>query len=384
MSSHYFLPAEYAQRLANVRELMGKADLDILLVTGPEDIFYLSGHHTQGYYTFQAVLVPAVGNPILLARRGELVNGMVHSDFRSFLPYDDFDDPVEVVAEAIRSFPQVHRVGADLSDWFLTPARHLQLADRLRPHALLVDSGRLVGALRIIKSPSEVEYIRDAGRIAARGMNAGIEAVREGGFDDHIAGAILGTMAAEGSEYLAMQPFVAVAERSGNMHSAWEHRRLKQGDLVFLEIAACRARYHAALMRTALVGTVVPPHIADWYQICRDVVAGIIERAKPGASSSEIAEAVSKTPGVVEEFKMGRKRVGYSIGIAFAPDWGEGHLMDLKVGDDRALQVGMTFHVPFAMRETNSHGVGFSETIYVGEDGAEKLTEFGEELFLRP
>jgi Xaa-Pro dipeptidase len=136
-------------------------------------------------------------------------------------------------------------------------------------------------------------------------------------------------------------------------------------------------------MRTVFVGTEVPGEIQAWYEICQGVVGAIIDRARPGVRSGEIAEAVRNIPGVAEEFKTGRKRVGYSIGIAFAPDWGEGHLMDLKVDDDRQLQPGMTFHVPFAMRETNSHGVGFSETIHVTANGAEKLTAFTDELFLR-
>lgn len=382
MPAHFFAAEEYADRLAKLRRSMGEAGLDVLLVTGPEDIFYLSGHHTQGYYTFQSVLVTASGAPVLIGRRGELVNARANSFFDAYLPYDDLDDPVDVAAKAITSFGNVRRVGVDLDDWFLTAARYLRLTSILGG-CEVVDSGRMVGNLRIIKSAQEVEYIREAGRLAAKGMAAAVDAVHEGAFDDHIAGAILGTMASAGSEYLGMEPFVAVGERSGNMHSAWDHRQIEHGDLVFLEIAACRRRYHAALMRSVFVGGKAPGHVEAWYQICRDVVGNIIELAKPGVPAGDIAQAVARTPGVVEEFKTGRKRVGYSIGIAFAPDWGEGHLMDLKVGDERLLEAGMTFHVPFAMRETNSHGVGFSETIHIVATGAEKLTEFPEELFLR-
>jgi Xaa-Pro dipeptidase len=382
MPARFFSEDEYAKRLASLRRSMHQAGIDVLLVTGPEDVFYLSGHHTQGYYTFQALLVPASDTPVLIGRRGELVNAASNSPVDSFVPYDDFDDPIEVAARAIGSFGNVHRVGIDLNDWFLSPARYQQLA-RLLGGLEVVDSGRMVGALRIIKSPQEVTYIREAGRFAAAGIQAGIDAVQPGAFDHEVAGAILGAMVKSGSQYLAMEPFVGVGERSGNMHSAWDNRQIQTGDLVFLEVAACRYRYHAALMRSVYVGRKVPAHINAWYQICRDVVGNVIDMTKPGVKSGAIAAAVGRTPGVVEEFKAGRKRIGYSIGIAFAPDWGEGHLMDLKAGDDRPVEAGMTFHVPFAMRKTNSHGVGFSETIHVGARGAEKLTEFPDELFVR-
>ena len=45
-----------------------------------------------------------------------------------------------------------------------------------------------------------------------------------------------------------------------------------------------------------------------------------------------------------------RKRAGYSIGIAFAPDWGEGGILSLYTGVTTELRPGMTFHIPLALR----------------------------------
>ena len=44
---------EYRQRLANVRQQMATREIDTLLVNTPENIFYLSGHRTPGYYVYQ-------------------------------------------------------------------------------------------------------------------------------------------------------------------------------------------------------------------------------------------------------------------------------------------------------------------------------------------
>ena len=58
-----------------------------------------------------------------------------------------------------------------------------------------------------------------------------------------------------------------------------------------------------------------------------------------------------------------RKRTGYSIGISFAPDWGEGNILGLYHDIDVPLEPGMVFHVPVALREWGKFTVAVSETV---------------------
>ena len=74
-------------------------------------------------------------------------------------------------------------------------------------------------------------------------------------------------------------------------------------------------------------------------------------------------------------------RSAYSIGIAFAPDWGEGHIMSIRHEDPRVLQPNMTFHnIPW-VQIPGRGGVGMSETIRVTENGCELLTNFERKLY---
>ncbi|MDA0676003.1 MAG: aminopeptidase P family N-terminal domain-containing protein, partial [Proteobacteria bacterium] len=59
---------EYRQRLARVRKNMEKAGADVMLVTAPENIYYLLGYHTVGYFSFQVLIVALDRDPIMLAR----------------------------------------------------------------------------------------------------------------------------------------------------------------------------------------------------------------------------------------------------------------------------------------------------------------------------
>jgi Xaa-Pro dipeptidase len=75
-------------------------------------------------------------------------------------------------------------------------------------------------------------------------------------------------------------------------------------------------------------------------------------------------------------------RTGYSIGVNYAPDWGEGHIMSIQEGDERPLQAGMTFHLIPTLQEWPKSVVGVSDTVLVTDTGSEVLTQFPRDLFV--
>jgi Xaa-Pro dipeptidase len=81
-------------------------------------------------------------------------------------------------------------------------------------------------------------------------------------------------------------------------------------------------------------------------------------------------------------FENYKKRTGYSIGCSYPPDWGEGHIIDIKKNDPRILESGMVFHIPPVLRVLNKYGTGISETVVVTDYGCEVLTNFDRELFV--
>src|SRR5262245_41557982 len=58
-----FPKAEYDRRLDALRRRIAEKNFDLVLLSGPENIFYLTGQQTPGYYTFQCLCVPASGEP---------------------------------------------------------------------------------------------------------------------------------------------------------------------------------------------------------------------------------------------------------------------------------------------------------------------------------
>ena len=230
-----------------------------------------------------------------------------------------------------------------------------------------------------MKSAAEIGYIREACAVADKSMQAGLDAIRAGVNEDEAAAAMFSAMILAGGEYLGMEPFISSGYRSGNMHSAWGHKVIGEGETLLLEVAGSRNRYHGALMRAAYTGTPTD-EIKRATEVCIASLNAALDAIKPGVTAGEVDEACRGTierAGMYEQF---RKRTGYSIGAAFAPDWGEGHIMSLQRDDERVLLPGMVFHIPPALRVPNRYGVGFSETILVTETGCEVLTTLPREL----
>lgn len=378
-----FTMEEFQARIQKVKNSMEKQGLDLLLVNTPENVFYLTGHKSPGYYMYMCLVVPLEGEMTLVLRRGEVGNAQVYSwlEGDGLVAYDDTDDPLQKTVDVVmeKGF-KGGKVGVEFTSWFLTTKNFIDLKEKLA-NAEIVDASGTVEQARMIKSSKEIEYIETACKIVDKAMAKGIARIHPGCKEKEVAAEFFSEMCLQGSEYYGTEPYVASGPRAGAMHSSWGERIIQSGESVLLEMAATVNRYNGALMRTVHVGK-PSETIKEWSKVCIEALNAAIDAIKPGVTSEFVDEAcrgVIERAGLYENY---RKRTGYSIGIAFAPDWGEGHIMSLQKGDHRVLEPGMVFHMPPALRELGAYGVGFSETVVVTETGCQVLGNTKRELLI--
>jgi Xaa-Pro dipeptidase len=368
-----FPKAELDARIAAARRALGERGIDVFIVTGPENIFYLTGQQTPGYYTFQALLLPVDAEPHFVVRQLELNNLVANSFLDNVHPYGDGVDAIGFTVELIdRLGWKNKRIAIDERGWFLPVAAYKALAARLDA---LQDGAGVIERLRAVKSPAEIAAIRRAATYVDAGMTAGLGAIRAGASENEVVAAMISAAVAAGSEYLGMEPLVSSGPRSGVPHGTWRRRRLEPGDPVFYEMAACHSRYHAALMRSAWFGA-PPDEARRMMDTCLAALDAALAKLRPGNTCADVhraCQAVIDRDGYTDAF---RKRTGYSIGISFAPDWGEWQVLSLYEGVDTPLQPGMVFHIPPALRIYGRFTVGVSETALVTETGCEPLGTF--------
>ncbi len=383
--------AEYRERIQQVQQRMDRAGMEALLVADPANMNYLAGYDGWSFYVPQMVIVvESDPEPYWIGRpqdaNGARLTTWLSSDHIRSYPeaYIQSADhhPMEVVATLLRELRLDRRpIGLELDAYYFTAAAYLAL-QRLLPAAAWRDASLLVNWVRSVKSPAELTLMREAAAIAQYAMETAL-AVIEPGVQEADAAAQIFRAEIEGVEglpgdYPAIVPLMPSMERTTASHLTWVDRIYQVGDVVNLELAGCRHRYHAPLARTLYLGT--PPD--DYRRLADIVLTGVdaaLQAVRPGAVCEEVEAAWRRCLAASGYEKA--SRLGYAVGIGYPPDWGE-HTMSLRAGDRTLLRPGMTFHLIAGMW-IEPRGLEISETVAVTETGVEVLTHFTRDLLTK-
>lgn len=211
-------------------------------------------------------------------------------------------------------------------------------------------------------------------------MAAGFAAARVGATEDDIAGEVWRALV-HGSEAPAYAPFICSGPRTYMPHATWAGRRLGPGDALFMEVGGSVNRYGAAMLRCGVVGQ-PSTQILTMAEACKNALEETIRAMKPGVPSQAVHAVCQRALAEAGWGGYHRHRTGYSMGIGFAPDWGEGHIKSLAADDAEPLEAGMVFHVIPSLPVEGVAGIALGETVLVTEHGGEALTHFDRDLFI--
>jgi Xaa-Pro dipeptidase len=372
---------EYRARLQLTRTRMAENGWQLFMSTTPENMYYLTGFNSRGYYSYQCLFIPLDGEPFMVTRHLDAVNVDHQTWMEPGYDYQDEEDPIALTASALRERGFERCVmGVETSSWFLTAQTYLLLKDSL-PSVSFQDASAFIEQQRMIKSPAEVEYVRGAAKAVEAGMAAAIEATREGAFDRDVAAAGYNARILAGSEYVASPMYVQTGPGSAIAHNNWDGRRIERSDVIFYEMGASFKRYHAATMRTAVIGE-PSDVVARASAATREGFEAAFARMRLGATSDEVDRAcrdIMVKRGFEQYHGL---RLGYHIGIGYPPTWVGRGTFSLNKGSQDILKAGMIFHVIPSLRMPGVGGFGHSETVLVTERGAENLTSFESKLFV--
>jgi len=378
-----FSEAEFQRRLDGLRATMRADGLDAFISFTPENLYYLTGHDTPGYYFYQACLVTLDHKPVNVLRRIETTNTLGRSWSRQAVSYEDRDDPVEKTLGLLHELGVAgKKVGSESESWFVTPKRYAQLQAGVEAAGgSLVDASGSVEAMRVIKSPEELATIRRGARAVEKAMDAAIKASHVGTNENEVAAEMMEALIKAGGEYAGLPPFITSGPRTSLCHSTWKGRVYEQGDVLDYELPGVVNRYCASLFRC---GSIAQPsdEVRKRADVVLEALAAVIAAIKPGATSHAVHQA---SKGAFERGGMGHllgHRTGYSVGINYPPDWGEGQIMSIWEGDQRPLRPGMTFHLVPGFMDLGKHAIVISETVLVTDSGCEVVTNYPRDFFV--
>lgn len=382
---------EYLERIEKTKQRMLDAGMDVLVVSDPANMNYLTGYDGWSFYVPQVVVVAVdLATPLWIGR-GMDVAGARHTTFLSadhIIGYpDDYvqnpvKHPLNFVADEIKHRGWEKRdIGVEMDAYYFSARGFLALQKDL-PQARIKDANLLVSWVRLIKSDVEIGYMKEAGKISEKVMQTALDHISPGVREcDAVAAVYQAQMAGMpefGGDYPAIVPMMPTGEKTSAPHLTWTDDPYENNQSVNLELAACRHRYHSPLARTAYLGKNPPQKLSS---LAAHTVEGLnltLDAIKPGLRCEEVElvwrQHIAKA-GLEKE-----SRIGYAMGLNYPPDWGE-HTASLRPGDKTVLAPNMTFHMILGMWMDN-YGFECSESFRVTESGCETLADFPRKLFL--
>jgi len=381
MSKHDFAAEEFASRRARAREAIGAAGLDWFLAIHPVSIRWLTGSDAKSYQEFQCLLISAKPGPIcVLTRNGE------RQEFRDDALVDELrtwgggepEDPIAALEE-FADYLGVRgtRIGMEVPGYYLHPHHYLQIK-RLFGESRVTEATNLIHDLTLVKSETELDYIREASRIADVAMARFAMSLAEGRSELEIAAEVYHALLSHGSGMAASPINLVSGERSCFSHGAPTDRKMRRGDFGNVEYGATCKRYTSTIGRQFCLGEPTP-RMRELYDLVRRASDACIAEIRAGVPAVVPHEAAKQ---VIADAGLDRARVhlsGYGLAPGSPPTWSEPiHLFGKSA---YTLQAGMVVTVePPVFLGDECLGARIIDNLLITDDGAHILSRFSRDL----
>lgn len=370
----HFERREFDDRQARAAAALRETGLDAILLFAPESHLWLTGYDTFGFAMFQTMVLSADGDIHLMTRMPDLRQACHTSTLA--------EDQITIWPEHEGSNPAVHlkdllermglsgkRIGFESQTAGLTDYNG-QLLRAALPG--LTDASDLIRALRRIKSPAEIKMHRRAAALSDDALDAAIQTTHSGAFEGDILAAMQGAVFKGGGDY-AGNEFILGSGPGALLCRYYSGRRtLDAQDQLTLEWSGVYARYHAAMMRTVVVGK---PNASQthMFNAAKEAIEACEDAIRPGDPMGNVFDAHAK---VFDARGLGHARLqacGYGMGAVYNPIW-----VDFPMfyeGNPLPMQAGQVFFLHMILMDSDAGlAMTLGHSVLVTGTGVERLS----------
>lgn len=362
---------EYSDRVSRTRQAMAEHGIDVLLAYAPEDIYYLCGFDSPGYYAYQFLALPREREPVLFVQEVEQAIADDTTWVEDVRPWAHGEDNVGRTIELIKELiGDTGTIGYQGQASFFRVATYERLRKELSNHDF-VDASDIVAEMRLIKSPAEIAYVRQAARYADIGMQVAIDAVHEGVKETEVAAAMYDAIYRAGSGYAGMPFLISSGPHSAYLHGTATERKVRSGEVVTMEVGGVAARYNVNMLRSAVVGE-PSERVIKIHAVLEEAVLAAEEAVKPGVPVADIDRITRKITAEYDKYRL--HRTGYGLEAGYPPAWMG--ILSIHEADPHVLAPGMVFSIePTIAMYDQDLGVVLGDQVMVTDDGCEVLTK---------
>jgi len=378
----HFSKTEFQGREKSVIYSLREKNLDALLIFRQESMYWLTGFDTFGYVFFQCLVLTAKGEKILLTRTPDLrqaQNTSIIKDIRIWIDKDGASPSNELKNILYELNLGKKNIGVEYESYGLTGGNALRLNQSLVDFSLK-DESFLISKLRLVKSPSELSYVRKAAHLADKALEKAWGLAHPGTDESSILAAMQSEIFLGGGDYPGNEFIIGSGEDALLCRYFSGRKKLKDFDQLTIEFAGVYRHYHSALMRTIPIGKAKKEHL-EMHQLCTETLGACSKALKPGNLAGDVFEAHRK---IIDNSKYKSARLnacGYSLGTTFAPNWMDWPM--LFANNPVPIEVNQVFFMHMILMHSESKtAMNLGETYLGTKKGCERLGKLSLDLVI--
>jgi Xaa-Pro aminopeptidase len=377
---------EYKDRLARIHGLMEAGNFEGLVLTEPTNLTYCTGY--RSYLTnsrsrpFFSVIQYGE-EPILVLPNLEVGSGRKTSwvsDVRGWGQgqYAEAPDSLTLVKQVVEDASlQNSRLGIEMDNGQrvgLTIGQWQGLQEGL-PGVAWADCAALMWTARMIKSETEIEYLRGAARAADAGFMAAYGAGRAGATERELVRAMGMAMLGTGADNIASMIVSSGSERYDMINPYATDRKLQRGEQVIFDFGCWYRGYRSDITRWFYVAEVSEDQ-RRFNEAALSIFFDTMEAVKPGNTAADVDDAAFQSIKRRGYERYMLHRTGHALGLDVH------ERPSLAPADDTVLQPGMVLAVEPGIYDFSIGAWRMEDNVLVTRDDAESLNNAPREILV--
>ncbi len=355
-----FSREEFETRYARTRSLMAEKNIDAMLVTERLNYQYYTGHRSEQCavdkirsYMF---ILRKDDEPTLITMPFEVAQVEQTSHIVDIRAIGSLTGHPEFIVDVLKDLGlSSARIGCELGREQYLGISYLGFLDVMKglPQAEFLDAADIILAVRNVKSPQEIAYMRRAAVISAEAQKRTFEQVRAGMTENQVAQVLRENLVAGGAEKISLLCVVSGAHENGIVLLPTE-RVINRGETLGFDVGVCYRGYWSDLARTASIGK-PSGELAEFYGWMMQLRHDCNEQLRAGNSPADVVGVVDRYLQERGLKTMGVGRVGHGVGIETTeyPSLAAFENITFEVGNVFACNPNFSNHLGFINAEDN-------------------------------
>lgn len=360
------------ERVEKLKKIGKKAGIDAFLVNSEKNMRYFAGFSALAIERFAGIMIPVeTSAPIVVVPKLEEEKAKEYSAFKEIRSYDDSENPAMLLSQMVKVLRLEKAVfGVE----GILPFKFYRMLVECSPKIRIEDASIFFSQLRSIKSYEELKRMEKAASIVAEGIKAGIDFIKPGVSELVISFQIEKTIKENGGESV---PFCIVLSGSNSAlpHGETSNRKVREKDIVLMDVGAVYEGYYADITRTVFVREATKTQ-TKIYDIVVKAQEAAIKTVKSSVKAEEVDRAARK---IIEDAGYGEyftHRAGHGLGLEVHEE------PYIAPGNKTVLKPGMTFTIEPGIYLAGKFGVRVEDDIVVSTSEAKLLSNLSKELLV--